>query len=43
MTEDEKWIIYDNVSRKRSWGKSNDLPQTISKGGLRTRKVLLSA
>ena len=36
------WVIYENVSRKRSWGKSNDPPQTTSKGRLHPRKLLLS-
>ena len=42
MIGHEKWIIYDNFSRKRSRGKSSNPLQTTSKGGLHTRKVLLS-
>lgn len=42
ITGDEKWILYENVTRKRSWGKSNEPPQTTSKGGLHPSKVLLS-
>ena len=26
MTGNEKWIIYNNVERKRSWGKRNEPP-----------------
>jgi len=26
VTGDEKWIIYNNVERKRSWGKRNEPP-----------------
>lgn len=29
MTDDEKWIVYNNVVRKRSYGHSSEPPQTI--------------
>ena len=29
-TGDEKWILYNNVERKRSWGKGNEPPATTS-------------
>ena len=38
---DEKWIIYSNVDRKRSWGKRNDQPLDTPKAGLHPKKVLL--
>ena len=28
---DEKWILYNNVEWKRSWGKWNEPPSTTSK------------
>jgi len=31
VTGDEKWIIYNNVERKRSWGKRNKPPLAIQK------------
>ena len=42
VTQSGKWIIYDKVIRKRSWGKRSDPPQTTSKGGLSSSKILLS-
>jgi len=41
MTGDEKWIIYNNIERKRSWGKRNELPLAILKAGLHSKKVML--
>ena len=38
---DEKWILYNNVEWKRSWGKRNEPPSTIPKAGLQTNKVML--
>jgi len=35
----EKWIIYNNVERKRSRGKRNELPLIIPKTGLHPKKV----
>jgi len=31
VTGDEKWIIYNNVERKRSWRKRNELPLATPK------------
>jgi len=42
ITGDEKWIIYDNVNRKRSWSKHDEPPQTISKADIHQKKILLS-
>ena len=41
MTGDEKWILYNNVERKRSWGKWNEPPLTTPKAGLHPKKVML--
>ena len=38
---DEKWILYNNVEWKRSWGERNELPPTIPKPGLYPKKVML--
>ena len=42
MSVDEKWIIYDNVCRKRSWGKSSEPFQITSKEGLHPHNALLT-
>jgi len=50
VTGDEKWIIYNNVERKRSWGKRHEPPQNLpsKKGhalclmGLERNPVLLA-
>ncbi|CAK9833044.1 Histone-lysine N-methyltransferase SETMAR [Anthophora retusa] len=41
VTGDEKWIIYKNVERKRSWGKRDETPLTSPKAGLHPNKVML--
>ena len=41
MTGDEKWILYNNVERKRSWGKRNEPPPTMPKARLHPKKVML--
>ncbi|CAK9798994.1 Histone-lysine N-methyltransferase SETMAR [Anthophora plagiata] len=41
ITGDEKWILYNNVQRKRSWGKQNESPLTTAKDGLHPKKVML--
>ncbi|XP_018046256.1 PREDICTED: histone-lysine N-methyltransferase SETMAR-like [Atta colombica] len=41
VTGDEKWIIYNNVERKRSRGKRNESPLAIPKAGLHPKKVML--
>ena len=35
------WILYNNVERKRSWGKWNEQPPTTPKAGLHPKKVML--
>lgn len=42
ITGDEKWVTYDNVVRKRSWGHKSEPPKTTSKAGLHTKKIMLS-
>jgi len=41
VTGNEKWIIYNNVERKRSWGKRNELPLATPKTDLHPKKVML--
>ncbi|GFV06411.1 histone-lysine N-methyltransferase SETMAR [Trichonephila clavipes] len=31
VTEDEKWVTYDNIVRKRSWLKRGEAAQTVAK------------
>ena len=38
---DEKWITYDNPTRKRSWIKKGEKAQAIAKPGLTRKKVML--
>ena len=38
---DEKWILYNNVKQKRSWGKRNEPTPTTPKAGLHPKKVML--
>ena len=40
VTGNEKWILYNNVERKRSWGKRNEPPPTTPKAGLHPKKVM---
>ena len=39
---DEKWVVYNNIKRKRSWSKPREPAQTTSKTGIHQKKVLLS-
>jgi len=39
ITDDEKWITYDNPTRKRSWIKKGE--KAIAKPGLTRKKVML--
>ena len=42
ITGDEKWITYDNPTRKRkSWIKKGEKAQAIAKPGLTRKKVML--
>ncbi|GFW43665.1 mariner transposase [Trichonephila clavipes] len=33
VTGDEKWVVYDNIVRKRSWSKRGEAAQTVAKPG----------
>ncbi|GFV51700.1 mariner transposase [Trichonephila clavipes] len=41
VNEDEKWVAYDNIVRKRSWSKRGEAAQTVAKPRLTTRKALM--
>ena len=38
----EKWFVYNNVVRKRSWSKRDEPPKTTSKAELHQKKIMLS-
>ena len=40
VTGNEKWILYNNVGWKRSWGKLNEPPPTTPKAGFHPKKVM---
>lgn len=42
VTSDEKWIMYSNHSRKRSWIMKDEPPQTSPKRGIHEKKVMIS-
>ena len=42
VTGDEKWILYNNVEWKRSWGKRHEPPPTTPKAGLHSKKAMCS-
>nr|BAO79485.1 transposase [Campsomeris sp. Cas_Ok01] len=42
VTGDEKWIVYNNVTRKRSWVKQDQPAQTASKAEIHQKKIMLS-
>ena len=42
ITGDEKWVVYDNVVRKRSWSKRDELARSTSKADIHQKKVMLS-
>ena len=39
ITGDKKWIVYNNVNRKRSWSKHDEPAQTISKAELHQKRL----
>jgi len=41
ITGDEKWITYDNPTRKKSWIKKGEKAQAIAKPGLTRKKMML--
>ncbi|XP_012061732.1 PREDICTED: histone-lysine N-methyltransferase SETMAR-like [Atta cephalotes] len=42
ITGDEKWIVYNNVSRKRSWSKRNKAPERHAKAEIHQKLQKLS-
>ena len=38
-TGDEKWIVHNNVARKRTWPKRDEPPKTTSKAGLHKKRL----
>ena len=40
VTDDEKWILYNNVEWKRSWVKQNESPPTPPNASLHPKKIL---
>ena len=42
ITDDKKWIVYNNVVRERTWSKRDEPPQTTSKTELHQKKIMLS-
>lgn len=42
LTCDEKWICYENVTRRNEWSFKGNLPSTVAKPGLHPKKVMLS-
>lgn len=42
ITGDEKWVVYNNVKRKRSWSKKDEKAQSTSKAEIHQKKVMLS-
>jgi len=41
ITGDEKWITYDNPTKKRAWIKKGEKAHAIAKPGLTRKKVML--
>ncbi|GFW37561.1 histone-lysine N-methyltransferase SETMAR [Trichonephila clavipes] len=39
ITGNEKWVVYNNVKRKRSWSKKDEPAQTISKADIHQKKL----
>ena len=42
ITGDEKWVVYNNIKRKRWRSRPREPARTTSKAGIRRKKVLLS-
>ena len=42
ITDDEKWVVYENIVRKRSWSKRDESAQSTSKADIHQKKVILS-
>lgn len=42
ITGDKKWVVYNNVKRKRSWSRKDEPAQSVSKANIHQKKVMLS-
>lgn len=42
VTGDEKWILYNNIQRKRTWKQANEHGEPMEKTNLHPQKVMLS-
>jgi len=44
ITGDEKWIVYNNVSRKRSWSRREvgEAPEKQAKTEIHQKRIMLS-
>ena len=42
ITGDKKWLVHDNVLRKRSWSKRDEPAQSTSKPDIYQKKVMMS-
>ena len=42
ITGDKKWIVYNNVNRKRSWSKQGEPAQTTSKADIHQKMIGVS-
>ncbi|XP_076764836.1 histone-lysine N-methyltransferase SETMAR-like [Xylocopa sonorina] len=40
ITGDEKWVVYNNVKRKRSWSRKDEPAQSVSKANIHQKKLL---
>ena len=40
ITGGKKWIVYNNINRKRTWSKHDESAQTISKAELHQKKIM---
>ena len=41
VLHNEKWILYNNVEQKETWGEQNELPPTTPKASLHPKKIML--
>ena len=39
IMSDEKWIVYNNVSRKRNWSRWGEAPERQAKAEIHQKKV----
>jgi len=41
MTEDEKWVHYNNLKRRKSWRLPDHVPTSMAKPNIHSSKVML--